>query len=94
MSTYYWDEKSLVRRKGAVVAVTRRGNDGSGWHDGNKEFHPHESISGERRSRQIARRHWVRKELFSLYSSGGYWDGFTIKPPGKEECHLKKLVSG
>lgn len=96
MSTCYWNEKSLVRRKGAVVAVTRRGNDGSGWRDGNKEFHPHEHVSGGRRSRQIAKRHWVQKEDDSWSSGGGSSSTTTVKSPRKDEqfCRKPKFSGG
>ncbi len=96
MSTCYWNEKSLVRRKGTVVAVTRRGNDGSGWHDGERKFHPHEYVSGERRSRQIAKRHWVQKESDSWSSGGGSIIAATINLPGKDEqfCRKSKLSGG
>ena len=92
MGTCYWEKETQVRRKGAVVAVTCLGNDGSGWHDGEKVFHPHEHVSGERRSRQIAKRHWLRKMSSGWCSNGGSYSKDTIKPPGKKEFPLRKSV--
>lgn len=85
MSTTYYGEESLVRHKGSIAIVTCRGNDGGYRQD---------VVSGERRARQIGRRHWVRKESSGHSSGGGYWDDVTIKPPCKEEHHLRKPISG
>lgn len=84
MSTVYGKEKTLVRHKGAVVPVT------CSWSD-----HRHDGVSGfpstgNRRARQIGRRHWVRKESSGWSTGGLFWDTVTQKPPRRPEQHLRK----
>lgn len=77
MSSVYEDAaKTVVRRRGGVDTVGR--NFGV--------------PSGDRRSRQIAKRHWVRKERRYIDSGGGYDDFVTIRPPGRGAHHLRKPV--
>ena len=94
MGTCYWKEETQVRRAGTVETVIYDGDDGRGWRDGSGEFHPLEFVLGDRRSRQIAKRHWLRKVSSGWCSTGGgYYSEDTIKPPGKKEFPLRKSVS-
>lgn len=43
---------------------------------------------GDRRSRQIGCRHWVRKEVSGFCSSGYAWGSQTLKLPGRKEQPL------
>lgn len=45
---------------------------------------------GDRRSRQIAERHWVLKRQTYSDSHGGHCDTATVKPAGKGEVFCKK----
>lgn len=46
----------------------------------------------DRRTRQIAKRHWVEKRKLYWCSGGDYLDSVTIKTPGKLERNLRKEV--
>lgn len=50
MATVYWSGEILIRRKGAIATVTFRGSELD-----------RDVFTGDRRSRQIGRRHWLRK---------------------------------
>lgn len=52
MATVYWRGEILVRRKGAVTSIKFRGSD---------LLEDRDVFTGDRRSRQISQRHWVRK---------------------------------
>ncbi len=50
MATVYWTGEILVRRKGAITSINFSGSEID-----------RDVFTGDRRSRQIGRRHWVRK---------------------------------
>lgn len=83
MSTTHWREKILVRHKGKVATVEDNGND-AGFR----------RVTGNRRSRQIGKRHWLRKESTGWSSGGGHWDTVSIKPPSNPERHLRRPIRG
>ncbi|MCF7815807.1 MAG: hypothetical protein K9M10_02720 [Candidatus Pacebacteria bacterium] len=83
MSTTYWRENTLVRHKGEIVSVQKNGDD-------RRELD--NVSSGDRRSRQIGKRHWLRKESNGWNSGGGYWDYVSMKLPGKPERNLRRPV--
>lgn len=82
MSTTFYNETVSVRRKGQVDTSSENGND-----------YRVEFATGDRRSRQIGKRHWVRKEFQAWCSGGGAWDFITIKSAGKEEKDIRKPTS-
>ena len=69
-----WSWETIVRRKGRMDVVGGLGEDDGGI-DGVEFF-------GNRRSRQIANRHWL-KHKFSGWGAGE--DYTSVKNPGKEE---------
>lgn len=76
MATVYWSGKILVRRKGAITSVTFHGS----------ELEDRNVFIGDRRSRQIGRRHWLCK-VTSYTSSNESLCGtdVTIKLPYMEK---------
>lgn len=74
--TFYDNEKTIVRRKGGVDEV--------GSHLGFGKRSQDAVAYGNRRSRQIAKRHWLAKSVESAASGGGV--AYTsIKPPNKKK---------
>jgi len=95
MSTFFWwNIKTLVRRKGAIDTAACRGDDETnGWHDEEGEFHRVNSFEyGDRRTRQIARRHWIKRTDKAWSSLGGGSLTVTICPPGKGKHLIKKPI--
>ena len=87
MPDFHYNEQTTVRRKGGLdkVGFVGCGRDtGVLWWegDGQSRYNLH---YGDRRSRQIAQRHWVVK-TDNLWSSGGGHDHESIKKTtqGKE----------
>lgn len=87
MPQYFHEVVTSVRRTGKMTDVTLSGDDKNGWYDKNGEFHPYEKRTGDRRSNQIAKRHWVRKSV-SWWGGGGAGIDVTTKPPGKNKREL------
>ena len=83
MSTYYETKTTLVRYKGEVREVWREDND-----DG---YYPQRV--GDRRARQIAERHWLRKKSEGFCSGGYGGTRITIRMPGQNPKNLKKPMS-
>jgi len=89
MPTFFGSESATVRRVGRLDHVSVLDNDDFGWHDEDGKFHRHIKAAGDRRSRQIAKRHWVKKRVMSWSSQHGY-DKTTTKTPGKREVNLSR----
>ena len=85
MSDTVFDVKAWVRRRGEVVSIHEKGDD-AGVHQVRAE--------GDRRARQISKRHWLRKvsDRFCFNGTFSYTD--TIKPPKKKEHYLRKSWEG
>jgi hypothetical protein len=81
-----YDVVIYVRRAGKITDVKISGDDKNGLYDKNGRFHPFEERTGDRRSNQIAKRHWIRKSV--SWCGGGAGEYITTKPPGKKECEL------
>ena len=69
-TTKNWIE-TVVRRGGGLDIV----NEQEGHFPENQQF------GGNRRSRQIAKRHWVLRREDGWCSSGSWWDNTTTKHP-------------
>jgi hypothetical protein len=82
MSTTYFDSTTSIRRRGVVVTLSSHDHDGY-WPNG-------KTAGGTRRDRQIAKRHWVRKEGRWWSSGGGAGQEVSVKTPGKEVGLLMK----
>lgn len=84
MSTTYTKLTTLIRYKGGVSEVVedcsyhKRPSDG------------HLVVVGNRRQRQIARRHWLRQRDDYWYSGGGGSTTVTIRVPGKPAKNLER----
>lgn len=82
MATDYETFITLVHYKGKVAQVWMKTADGRSM--------PWVKPVGNRRGRQIAKRHWLRKELDGFCSGSGGWRRVTIKPPGKPAQNLER----
>ena len=71
---------TIVRRKGTADEV---------FEDHGDEYRP-EHFFGDRRSRQIGKRHWLRKRHVYFHSHGDYADMTTAKFPGKRKVNLSR----
>ena len=78
MSTMYMTEKTSIRLAGKVVTFV----------DITRDCDSFASLPGRRRERQIAKRHWVKKEM-SWWSSGGGGE-VSVKTPEKREHKEEK----
>jgi hypothetical protein len=74
---FYDNESTIVRRKG--------GTDEVGCSLGYGKRSQDTVEYGDRRSRQIAKRHWLTKRVDYATSTSGGATYTSIKPPGKEE---------
>ncbi len=90
MGTSHLNEITLVRRKGAIDTTTYCGNDSRGWRDRDGNFQAYAQETGDRRSRQIARRHWLKRTSSGWSSGGGGINVVTTLPPGKDEHFIQK----
>lgn len=72
MPAYFHEVKTVVRMGGRKVSVSQEGSDKCGWRDGDDEFHCFEKVTGSRRARQIAKRHWIKQEEKSFSSQHFY----------------------
>jgi hypothetical protein len=68
-----------------TTAVRRRGGVDRVREEFSEKCTPESDYSGDRRSRQIGKRHWVRKSDNGYCSSGSYWHNITRRDPGKGE---------
>ena len=75
MSTTYFDSETSVRRRGEVITFSVHDHDGF-WNND-------KTTGGERRDRQIAKRHWVKKVNTWWSSGGGAGSEVSVKTPGK-----------
>ena len=79
MSYYETFSKTSTYRKGTVVTCSVHDLDG-------RRF----VRTGGRRTRQIAKRHWVRQESNSWCSNGGGTNVATTMHPGRDEQFVEK----
>jgi len=91
MSMTYDTTETLVRRRGSIDIViddyvSDRQYDTPGRRD--------TEHTGDRRSRQIAKRHWFRKHNHGWCSGGGAWDRITVKTPKKSRGVIRKQCVG
>jgi hypothetical protein len=63
---------TIVRRKGGLDVVTT---------EYAEKCTPENVFSGDRRSRQISRRHWLRQTDSGWCSSGDYWNKTATNHP-------------
>jgi len=71
MATPYGQITTVVPRRGGLSIVTENyGDSEDHW------------VFGDRRSRQIAKRHWVRQSNKGSDSGGNYWHTFKKSPIG------------
>ena len=80
MPTTHYENKSKVRHAGKTTTVFVRGTDKHGVLE----------QKGDRRARQIAKRHWLKQNGFWWSSGGGGGRGVTRKNPDEEEVDMKK----
>ena len=80
MSTTYMTEKTSIRLGGKVVTFV----------DITRDCDSFASLPGRRRERQIAKRHWVKKEKSWWSSGGGGGEEVSVKTPGKKEYKEEK----
>ena len=73
MATPYGEVTTVVPRKGSLDVVTESYGD----REDPVRF------SGDRRSRQISKRHWVRQFNKGSDSGGNYWNTFKKSPIGE-----------
>ncbi len=81
MSTIFEETTTTVRRKGGLDTVKEDTGDLAREDD---------KFSGNRRSRQIAKRHWLRRQAKGWcptggVGSGGTWNHATKKTPARKE---------
>lgn len=82
MATVYETTTSLIRHKGTVCEVWRREDPGHSL-----------KMSGTRRARQIAERHWLRRKTEWFCSGGTDRTEITIRMPGQNPRNLIKPSS-
>jgi hypothetical protein len=79
MGTTRNEIETTVRRKGGLDTVYENTSD---------KVPQSKRFSGNRRSRQIAKRHWFQQRTHGYCSYGSAWDCTTVKSPGKNEHEL------
>ncbi len=92
MPDFHYDELTTIRRKGRLDQVGYAGCDrscGKGgefgkWKDADGTFHM-DLHYGDRRSRQIAKRHWLENVDNFWSSGGGYRNNVSVKTTTRQK---------